>query len=100
MRAHGVSCGYLRDAEQRPSGREMFEPIAARSPGLRIRVFQGNADVNTPAHFVRELEAWNAAQGHLDLAVRYYDGAHGGSPAIRHELAELLRGLVPPDRPR
>lgn len=96
MRAQGVSCAYLRDAEQRPSGRLIFERIAARSPSVRIRVFQGNADVNTPAQLARELEAWNAAQGHLDLAVRYYEGAHGGSPAIRREMSELLLGLVPP----
>jgi len=78
----------------------MFERLAARSPGVRIRVFAGNADVNTPAHFVRELETWNAAHGHLDLAVRYYDGAHGGSPAVRRELSDLLLGLVPLAPPR
>jgi pimeloyl-ACP methyl ester carboxylesterase len=100
MRKLGVSCAYLRDAEQRPSGRAMFERIAARSPGVLIRVFAGNADINTPANFVRDLEAWNAVQGHLDLAVRYYDGARGGSPAIRREMTDLLLGLVPPGRPR
>lgn len=100
MRHLGVSCAYFRDAEQRPSGRAMFERLAARSPGVRIRVFTGNADINTPAHFVRDLEAWNAAQGHLDLQVRYYDGAHGGTPAVRRELTELLLGIVPPGQPR
>jgi len=100
MRAQGVSCSYLRDAEKRPSGRQMFERIAAWSPGIQIRVFQETADENTPAHFVRELEAWNVAQGHLDLGVRYYDGAHGGAPAIRREMSQLLLSLVPPDRAR
>jgi pimeloyl-ACP methyl ester carboxylesterase len=90
----GVSCAYLADARARPSGREMFARLARRSPGVAIRVFQGDADAHTPARFVRELQAWNAATGHLDLQVRYYGGAHAGSPAARQEMIELLLGLV------
>jgi pimeloyl-ACP methyl ester carboxylesterase len=95
MRTQGVSCAYLRHAAQQPSGQAMFERLAARSPAISIQVFQGNDDVHTPARFVHALEAWNAAQGHMDLSVRYYDGAHGGSSAARRELGQLLLDLVP-----
>jgi hypothetical protein len=89
----------LRDASARPSGFEMFRRIAAASPKVPIRVFQGNADVHTPAAFVWQLEAWNAAAGHLDLVVRYYDGAHAGTPEARREpvraaLAARSAGLT------
>jgi predicted esterase len=90
----GVSCGYLADASKRPSGFEMFRRIAAASLRTQIRVFQGNSDKHTPSTFVRQLEAWNAAQGHLDLSVRYYEGAHAGTPEVRQELSELLLQIV------
>src|SRR3954470_14596943 len=95
----GVSCAYLLDASTRPSGFTMFKRIAAGSPKVQIQVFQGNADAQTPAAFVRQLEAWNAAQGHLALAVRYYDGAHTGTPQVRQELSEFLLRLVPAGLP-
>jgi alpha-beta hydrolase superfamily lysophospholipase len=95
MRGLGVSCVYLRDAERRPSGRTMFERLAARSAPARIVVFAGRADVNTPARFVHELEAWNTEQGHLPLEIHDYAGEHRGSTEARHAMSDLLRALVP-----
>jgi hypothetical protein len=96
MRRLGISCAYLRDAASRPSGRAMFERLAARTPrlALHVRVLQGERDENTPARFVHELEAWNAEAGHLDLSVRYYDGDHRGTPEARRFMTELLLGIV------
>jgi hypothetical protein len=90
LRTLGVSCAYLADAAARPSGRAMFERLAARSASAHLVVFQGDADDNTPAQFVRELADWNAATGHLDLEVSYYRGAHAGSPEARRQLADLI----------
>jgi pimeloyl-ACP methyl ester carboxylesterase len=95
MREMGVSCGYLLDASKRPSGFDLFHRLASTSTKVKIRVFQGNDDANAPARFVRQLETWNAAQGHLDLAVRYYEGAHTGTPQARQELSDYLRDLIP-----
>src|SRR5262249_14939072 len=91
----GVSCAYLRDASTRPSGSAIFRRIAAASPKVKIRVFQGTDDAHTPATLVRELEEGNADQGHLDLKVRYYEGAHAGTPEVRQELSDSLLQLVP-----
>jgi pimeloyl-ACP methyl ester carboxylesterase len=96
MRKTGLSCAYLRDAAARPSGREMFERIAAKAPRARIVVFAGRYDEHTPARFVGELEAWNAASGHLPLEVHYYDGAHNGSPEAKRELHSIVLRLVAP----
>jgi hypothetical protein len=96
MRDHlGVSCAYLADARTRPSGFSMFERLAAGAYRSKIRVFQGSDDFNTLPVFTRQLEAWNVSQGHLDLTVRYYDAGHGGTPAVRQELTDLLLRLVP-----
>jgi pimeloyl-ACP methyl ester carboxylesterase len=92
--AMGLSCDYVQDAGNQPSGFDLFRRLAATSSKVPIRVFQGNRDVNTPADFVRQLEAWNAADGHLDLTVRYYDGAHAGTPEAQKEVSELLVKLV------
>lgn len=97
----GVSCSYVKDAASRPSGFEMFARLAQAQSPATFRVFQGNSDVNTPASFTHQLEAWNTSTGHLDLVVRYYDGGHGGTPEVRQEIADLLLGLAPPaDVPR
>jgi hypothetical protein len=94
-RRMGISCAYLDDAVARPSGRELFERIARHSTHTQFDVFHGNQDWHTPPGPVRELEEWNAREGHLDLRVRYYDGAHTGTPDIRGEMSKLLMGLVP-----
>ena len=96
MKRHfGISCEYLNDAQARPSGRAMFERIAARAPRMPFHVFQGTNDAQTPARYVRDLEAWNRQVGHLDLAVRYYEGAHVGGPdAVKRELSDLLVRLT------
>jgi hypothetical protein len=94
MREIGVSCAYIVDAGKRPSGFDMFHRIASASSRVQIRVFQGNDDANVPASFVRQLQAWNAEQGHLDLTVRYYEGAHTGTPKAQQELSDLLLTLV------
>jgi hypothetical protein len=91
----GVSCAYLADAASRPSGFAMFARLALARSVARFRGFQGNDDFNTPASFMFQLEAWNTTTGHLDLAVRYYDGAHAGTPEVRQEMADLLLGLAP-----
>jgi hypothetical protein len=90
----GISCAYVEDAKRRPSGRAMFERLAARKPSARFYVFHGTADWNTPVKPVRELEAWNAAQGQLRMEFRYYEGAHGGNDAARAEMARLLAAIV------
>jgi pimeloyl-ACP methyl ester carboxylesterase len=90
-----TSCKYLEDAYARPSGRSVFESIALRSPSVSFFVFQGNNDVQTPARYVRELEAWNSQLGHLDMTFRYYEGAHvGAPPEIQREVSELLVRLT------
>jgi hypothetical protein len=90
----GISCAYVDDATRRPSGRAMFERLAARRPAARFHVFQGNEDWHTPVAPVRALEAWNASTGHLPIAFHYYEGGHEGSPAVRSELARLLASIV------
>jgi hypothetical protein len=90
----GISCAYIDDAKKRPSGRAMFERLAARAPSARFVVFQGTDDWNTPVEPVRALEAWNASKGHLDMAFHYYQGGHGGSDAVRVEITQLLRSLT------
>jgi pimeloyl-ACP methyl ester carboxylesterase len=93
-----VSCKYLKDAYARPSGRAAFERIARRAPNVRLFVFQGNSDSQTPVRYVRELEAWNNQLGHLDLTCRYYEGAHvGGPPEVKRELSDLLVRLTAPN---
>jgi pimeloyl-ACP methyl ester carboxylesterase len=96
MKRHfGLSCDYLKDAYARPSGRAAFERIARRGPRIPIFIFQGNNDTNTPARFVRELDAWNSRVGKLDLTVRTYEGAHVGGPAaVKRELSDLLVRLT------
>jgi hypothetical protein len=95
LREHlGISCAYIDDAKKRPSGRAMFERLAARAPSARFVVFQGTDDWNTPVEPVRALEAWNASKGHLDMAFHYYQGGHGGSDAVRVEITQLLRSLT------
>jgi hypothetical protein len=90
----GVSCAYIDDAQRRPSGRALFERLAARAPRARFYIFQGNADRNTPVGPVRELEAWNAAAGHLPIEFHYYEGAHSGGDAGRAAVARVLAQLV------
>jgi pimeloyl-ACP methyl ester carboxylesterase len=90
----GISCAYVADATQRPSGRTMFERLAKRAPGARFYVFQGTKDWNTPVEPVRALEAWNASQGHLDMTFHYYEGGHQGSDDARAEIARLLANIV------
>jgi pimeloyl-ACP methyl ester carboxylesterase len=90
-----ISCKYLEDAYARPSGRSVFESLALRSPAASFFVFQGNQDLQTPARYVHELEAWNQQRGHLALTFRYYEGAHvGAPPEIQHELSDLLVKLT------
>jgi pimeloyl-ACP methyl ester carboxylesterase len=92
-----VSCKYLEDAYARSSGRAAFESIALRAPTVRFFVFQGNNDAQTPARYVRQLEAWNNQRGHLDVTFRYYDGAHvGAPPEVKRELSNLLVRLTAP----
>jgi surfactin synthase thioesterase subunit len=94
----GISCAYLEDLRTRPSGFTLFEKIAVQSPAVAIRVFQGNRDQHTPASFVRGLEEWNAATGHLDLQVHYYDGDHHGSADVRRELTQAMLPAVSSDQ--
>lgn len=90
----GISCAYVTDASQRPSGRATFERLAARGPAARFYVFQGKHDWNTPVEPVREFEAWNAASGHLRMEFHYYDGGHTGSDAARAKLERVLGQIV------
>jgi hypothetical protein len=90
----GVSCAYVDDAVRRPSGRAMFERLAARAPAARFHVFQGTHDWNTPAAPVQALEAWNASTGHLRIDFHYYEGGHAGSETARSAMAQLLASLV------
>jgi len=95
LREHlGISCGYVEDATRRPSGRAMFERLAARAPRARFHVFQGTDDWNTPIEPVRALEAWNVSDGHLDMEFHYYEGGHAGSDAARAEVGRLLTRIV------
>jgi len=93
-KALGISCAYVEDAERRPSGRAMFERLAARAPASRFYVFQGTEDVNTPVEPVRALEAWNGTEGHLQMEFHYYEGGHAGSEAARAEIAQLVTSIV------
>jgi hypothetical protein len=90
----GISCAYVDDATRRPSGRAMFERLAARAPAARFHVFHGTDDWNTPVAPVHALEAWNASTGHLPIAFHYYQGGHAGSEAARSEVAQLLASLA------
>jgi hypothetical protein len=90
----GISCAYVDDATRRPSGRAVFEHLAARPPAARFHVFQGTHDWHTPVAPVRALEVWNAATGHLPIAFHYYEGGHAGSEAARSELARLLTSIA------
>ena len=96
----GISCAYIEDASRRPSGRAMFERLAARRAPARFHVFQGTRDWNTPVAPVRALEAWNASTGHLRIAFHYYDGGHTGtddgagrSSAIAGVHRHVTRGM-------
>lgn len=90
-----ISCKYLEDAYARPSGRSVFESIARQAPPTSFFVFQGNSDFNTPARYVRELEAWNSQLGHLNMTFRYYEGVHVGAPPdVKRELSDLLVRLT------
>jgi len=90
----GLSCPYVADATQRPSGRVLFEHLAERGARARIHVFQGNTDWNTPPEPVRALETWNASQGHLDMTFHYYQGGHQGSDEARSQIRRLLEAIV------
>jgi len=90
----GISCAYIDDASLRPSGAAMFESLATRAAPARFYVFQGTQDWHTPVEPVRALEAWNNAQGHLDITFHYYEGVHTGTAEARDELAQLLTKLV------
>lgn len=90
----GVSCAYVADAERRPSGREMFQRLAARAPAARFHVFHGASDRHTPVEPVRLLEAWNAAEGRLAMRFHFYEGGHAGTESARAELARLLAAIV------
>jgi pimeloyl-ACP methyl ester carboxylesterase len=90
----GVSCAYIEDATRRPSGRAMFERLAARSAAARFYIFHGTSDWNTPVAPVRAVEAWNASTGHLRMAFHYYEGGHAGSDEARAEVARLLESLA------
>jgi hypothetical protein len=95
LRAYlGFSCAYLEDANRRPSGRQMFERLAARKPAARFYVFHGTEDWNTPVDPVRALQAWNSTAGHLPIEFHYYAGGHRGSDSARAELVRLLNELV------
>jgi pimeloyl-ACP methyl ester carboxylesterase len=95
----GVSCGYLADARTRPSGFTLFERLASVSYAGKIRVFQGDDDINTLPSFSHQLEAWNSVHRQLDLTVRYYAAGHSGTPEVRQEVADLLLSLVPAAAP-
>jgi hypothetical protein len=90
----GVSCAYIDDAKRRPSGRAMFERLAARAPSVRFHIVQGTTDWNTPVEPVRALQAWNASKRQLHMDFHYYAGGHTGSEAARAEVAQLLTALV------
>jgi hypothetical protein len=92
----GISCAYLEDASRRPSGRELFERLAARGSAARFYIFHGTDDRNTAVAPVRALEAWNASQGHLTIEFHYYEGGHKGTDSARAEMARLLTALVTP----
>jgi hypothetical protein len=89
----GVSCPYIEDATQRPSGRAMFERLATRATA-RFHVFHGVNDWNTPVQPVRALEAWNASEGHIKMNFHYYEGGHAGSDAARAEMAQVLSAIL------
>jgi pimeloyl-ACP methyl ester carboxylesterase len=90
----GTSCAYLEDAAGRPSGRAMFERLAARSPTARFHIVQGEDDLNTPVTHVRALEEWNTRAGHLPIIFHYVEGGHTGNDAVRAEVTRLLRAIV------
>jgi hypothetical protein len=90
----GVSCGYVEDAKRRPSGRSMFERLAARAPGAAFHVFHGTHDWNARIEPVRELEAWNASDRRLGMKFHYYQGGHSGNEAARSEMTMLLETIV------
>ncbi|MBL8956235.1 MAG: hypothetical protein JNK82_36015 [Myxococcaceae bacterium] len=92
----GVSCAWLEDAKRRPSGREMFERLAAQRVPARFVVFHGTEDWHAPVAAVRELEVWNAAHGHLAIDFHYHEGGHQGSDAARAEVEKLF-GMLAPD---
>jgi len=86
----GVSCAYLADAETRPSVRAVMEQLAARGATVEIDVLAGVDDTLTPVRFVRELDAWNRASGHLDLHVYEYAGAHSASADGHRALIDVM----------
>jgi len=90
----GVSCAYIEDAKRRPSGRTMFERLAARSPSANFYIVHGTNDRNTPVEPVRALQAWNASDKRLNMEFHYYQGGHMGSEAGRAEAARVLRQLI------
>lgn len=90
----GISCAYVADATQRPSGQAMFERLAARGLRSRFYIFHGTEDTNTPVEPVRALEAWNASNGQLQMQFHYYQGGHSGSAAARSEVARVLAAIV------
>lgn len=92
-RGFPVSCTYLADARTRPSGREVFEQLAAQNAPAGFTVFHGTQDWNAPVDLVRDLEQWNTAQGSLDMSFHYYEGGHMGTEASRAEGQELLLDL-------
>lgn len=90
----GTSCAYLRDAARRPSGRAMFERLAARAPTVRFHIVHGESDLNAPVTHVRALEQWNTSAGHLPIAFHYVEGGHTGNAAARAAVTRLLRDIV------
>ncbi len=96
----GTSCAYLQDAATRPSGRAMFERLAARAPTARLHVVHGESDRNAPVVHVRALEQWNVSTGHLPITFHYVEGGHTGNAAARAEVTRLLRDIVAKSAPR
>lgn len=90
----GVSCAYIDDAKRRPSGRTLFERLAARAAGARFHVFHGIDDWNTRIEPVRELQVWNTSDRRLGIEFHYYRGGHSGNDAARAEVSRLLTTLV------
>jgi hypothetical protein len=93
----GTSCAYLQDAAGRPSGRAMFERLAARSPAIRFHIVHGESDLNAPVIHVRALEHWNVSTGHLSITFHYVEGGHTVNPAARAEMTRLLRDILSED---
>jgi hypothetical protein len=93
--AWGLSCAYLEDARSRPSGRAIFETLAAAGAPAHVVIFHGTEDWNAPVSLVQELEAWNQNTGTLNVEFHYYQGGHMATDAVRTQLLERMLALVP-----